>query len=219
MLQLIPGLGPTAAGRILDALDLAADPRTAWGDVAPPLRADASWQGFVDAMKTDAPWYAAIGLARVSYDPHLDRIHDDAEARRADLLQLEQIATGYPSAEAILTELTLHPPDATSDQAGVPLKDEDYLILPTIHSAKGQEWRSVHILNAVDGCIPSDLGTGSTHELEEERRLLYVAMTRAKDHLTLGLPLRFYVTQQPSNPATGFVAQRPRGIHLAKPGW
>jgi DNA helicase-2/ATP-dependent DNA helicase PcrA len=78
----------------------------------------------------------------------------------------------------------------------VPHKDEDYLILSTIHSAKGQEWKSVHVLNLVDGCIPSDLGTGTTEELEEERRLLYVAMTRAKDELNLMVPQRFYVHQQ-----------------------
>ncbi|TGN68560.1 ATP-dependent helicase [Paracoccus liaowanqingii] len=212
VLQLIPGIGPTAAGRILDALDLTPNPRSAWEDVAPPPRAAAGWPAFVAAMTTNAVWPAAIGLARAWYDPHLDRIHEDAEARRADLLQLEQIATGYPSAEAFLTELTLDPPDATSDQAGVPLKDEDYLILSTIHSAKGQEWRSVHILNAVDGCIPSDLGTSSTHELEEERRLLYVAMTRAKDHLTLGLPLRFYVTRQTRNGDRHIYAMRTRFI-------
>ena len=102
---------------------------------------------------------------------------------QADLLQLEQIASGYPSRERFLTELTLDPPDATSDQAGVPLRDEDYLILSTIHSAKGQEWKSVFVLNVVDGCIPSDLATGTSAEIEEERRLLYVAMTRAKDDL------------------------------------
>ena len=94
----------------------------------------------------------------------------------------------------------------------MPLKDEDYLILSTIHSAKGQEWKSVHVLNAVDGCIPSDLGTGSTHDLDEERRLLYVAMTRAKDHLTLGLPLRFYVTQQARNGDRHIYAMRTRFI-------
>ena len=74
------------------------------------------------------------------YQPHLERLHEDASTRQADLLQLEQIAGGYPSRERFLTELTLDPPDATSDQAGVPLLDEDYLILSTIHSAKGQEW-------------------------------------------------------------------------------
>ena len=116
--------------------------------------------------------------------------------RQADLLQLEQIAAGYPSRERFLTELTLDPPDATSDQSGVPLLDEDYLILSTIHSAKGQEWKSVFVLNAVDGCIPSDLGAGTTAEIEEERRLLYVAMTRAKDNLHLVVPQRFFTHGQ-----------------------
>ncbi len=111
-------------------------------------------------------------------------------------LQLEQIATGYPSRERFLTELTLDPPEATSDQAGVPLLDEDYLNLSTIHSAKGQEWKSVFVLNVVDGCMPSDLGTGQSHEIEEERRLLYVAMTRAKDDLHLMLPQRFFTHGQ-----------------------
>jgi DNA helicase-2/ATP-dependent DNA helicase PcrA len=118
---------------------------------------------------------------------------------QADLGQLVQIASTYPARERFLTELMLDPPDATSDEAGVPLLDEDYLILSTIHSAKGQEWRSVSVLNAIDGCIPSDLSTGNTAEIEEERRLLYVAMTRAKDHLDLILPQRFFAHQQKSS--------------------
>ena len=86
-----------------------------------------------------------------------------------------------PTRERFLTDLTLDPPSATSGEAGVSLRDEDYVILSTIHSAKGQEWRSVFVLNVVDGCIPSDMATGSAEEIEEERRLLYVAVTRAKD--------------------------------------
>ena len=125
------------------------------------------------------------------YEPHLERMHDDAVVRQADLVQLAQIASGYPSRERFLTELTLDPPGATSDEAGAPLLDEDYLVLSTIHSAKGQEWKSVFVLNTVDGCIPSDLGVGTTAEIEEERRLLYVAMTRARDHLHLIVPQRF----------------------------
>jgi DNA helicase-2/ATP-dependent DNA helicase PcrA len=74
--------------------------------------------------------------------------------------------------------------------------DEDYLILSTIHAAKGQEWSSVTVLNVVDGCIPGDLATATPVQLEEERRLLYVAMTRARHHLALMVPQRFYVTQQ-----------------------
>src|SRR5215831_5815805 len=102
---------------------------------------------------------------------------------RADLDQLQRIAAGYPSRTKFLTDLTLDPPSASSDEAGKPLLDEDYLILSTIHSAKGREWQAVFVLNVVDGCIPSDMSTGTVEEIEEERRLLYVAMTRAKDQL------------------------------------
>ena len=132
--------------------------------------------------------------------------------RQADLLQLQQIAAGYPSRERFLTELTLDPPDATSDQSGVPLLDEDYLILSTIHSAKGQEWKSVYMLNVVDGCMPSDLGVGSTAELEEERRLLYVAMTRAKDNLHLVMPQRFFTHGQNAQGDRHVYASRTRFI-------
>jgi DNA helicase-2/ATP-dependent DNA helicase PcrA len=109
-----------------------------------------------------------------------------------------------------LSELALDPPDATSDEARPRLIDEDYLVLSTIHSAKGQEWRSVFVLNCVDGCIPSDLATGSSEEMEEERRLLYVAMTRAKDELALILPQRLYVHGQPKNGDRSVYAARTR---------
>jgi DNA helicase-2/ATP-dependent DNA helicase PcrA len=109
-----------------------------------------------------------------------------------------------------LSELALDPPDATSDEAGPPLIDEDYLVLSTIHSAKGQEWRSVFVLNCVDGCIPSNLATGSSEEIEEERRLLYVARTRAKDELALIVPQRFYVQGQPKNGDRSVYAARTR---------
>ena len=138
--------------------------------------------------------------------------YEDAALREADLAQLAQIAATYPTRERFLTELTLDPPDATSDEAGVPLLDEDYLILSTIHSAKGQEWTSVFLLNTVDGCLPSDLAVGSTPEIEEERRLLYVAMTRAKDHLHLLVPQRFFTHGQRSTGDRHIYAQRTRFI-------
>jgi DNA helicase-2/ATP-dependent DNA helicase PcrA len=116
--------------------------------------------------------------------------------RAPDVAQLGQIAAGYGSRERFLTELTLDPPDATSGRAGADLKDEDYTILSTIHSAKGQEWHIVRILNVVDGCIPSDRATSMPEEIEEERRLLYVAMTRAKDELDLIVPQQFFTRQQ-----------------------
>jgi DNA helicase II / ATP-dependent DNA helicase PcrA len=149
---------------------------------------------------------------RLWYEPHLERLHADARVRRADLLQLEQIAAGYPTRERFLTELTLDPPNATSDRADAPLLDEDYLILSTIHSAKGQEWRSVYILNVVDGCIPSDMATSTPAEIDEERRLLYVAMTRAKDDLHLVVPQRFFRHQQPAAGDRHVYAARTRFI-------
>jgi DNA helicase-2/ATP-dependent DNA helicase PcrA len=212
--NLLPGVGPASAKRVLDDLAQSADPAGALCDLPSPPRAGADWPSFVDMMGNirHARWPADIELARVWYEPHLERIHEDAEIRQADLVQLEQIASGYPSRERFLTELTLDPPDATSDQAGVPLLDEDYLILSTIHSAKGQEWKSVFVLNVVDGCIPSDLGAGTTEELEEERRLLYVAMTRAKDSLHLLVPQRFFVHGQSAKGDRHLYASRTRFI-------
>jgi DNA helicase-2/ATP-dependent DNA helicase PcrA len=217
LMHLIPGVGPASAQRALDHMAGAADPVAALAGAPVPPRAGDDWRAFVDAV-TDisrSNWPADLELARLWYEPHLDRIHEDAETRRADLIQLEQIASGYPSRERFLTELTLDPPDATSDQAGVPLLDEDYLILSTIHSAKGQEWKSVYVLNVVDGCMPSDLGAGTSAELEEERRLLYVAMTRAKDDLHLLVPQRFFTHGQHARGDRHVYAARTRFIPSA----
>ncbi|WP_331000054.1 ATP-dependent helicase [Acetobacter garciniae] len=219
ILQLLPGVGPNSARRVLDTMQAAPDPLMALADMKAPPRAGEGWSGFVGTMQglrsRASGWPAEIGLVRHWYEPHLERLHEDATMRLADLVQLEQIAGGYPSREKFLTELTLDPPDATSDQAGVPLLDEDYLILSTIHSAKGQEWRSVFVLNAVDGCIPSDLGTGETEEIDEERRLLYVAMTRAKDSLDIMVPQRFYVHGQHGMGDRHVYAARTRFIERA----
>ena len=216
VLQLMPGIGPTSAQRVLDRMMEAADPIEALALAPTPPRAGDDWSAFIKTVKRlhsgAAGWPAELEAARLWYEPHLDRIHEDAVTRRADLIQLEQIAGGYPSRERFLTELTLDPPDATSDQAGVPLRDEDYLILSTIHSAKGQEWKSVFVLNVVDGCIPSDLSTGTTAEIEEERRLLYVAMTRAKDDLHLVVPQRFFTHQQNAHGDRHVYASRTRFV-------
>jgi len=216
LMQLIPGVGPASAQRILDHMHAAADPFQALSGASAPPRAGDDWNAFVATVGAlhgaRGPWPAELDCARRWYEPHLERIHEDAASRRADLIQLEQIATGYASRERFLTELTLDPPDATSDQAGVPLLDEDYLILSTIHSAKGQEWKSVFVLNVVDGCIPSDLGVGTSAEIEEERRLLYVAMTRAKDDLHLIVPQRFFTHGQSAQGDRHVYASRTRFI-------
>jgi DNA helicase-2/ATP-dependent DNA helicase PcrA len=214
VLHLLPGVGPASAQRVLDQMTEAADPISALCNLPSPPRSRDDWSAFVQAISNlrYSEWPADIERARLWYEPHLDRVHEDAESRRADLIQLEQIASGYPSRERFLTELTLDPPDATSDQAGVPRLDEDCLILSTIHSAKGQEWKSVFVLNAVDGCMPSDLGVGTSAELEEERRLLYVAMTRAKDDLDLIVPQRFFTYGQNSKGDRHVYASRTRFI-------
>jgi DNA helicase-2/ATP-dependent DNA helicase PcrA len=214
VLHLLPGVGPASAQRILDRMAEATDPLEALSTLPAPPRAGDDWTTFVETIGNlrYSEWPADLERARLWYEPHLDRIHEDAEIRRADLIQLEQIAGGYASRERFLTELTLDPPDATSDQAGVPLLDEDYLILSTIHSAKGQEWKSVYVLNVVDGCMPSDLGAGTSAELEEERRLLYVAMTRAKDDLHLMVPQRFFTHGQHSQGDRHVYASRTRFI-------
>ena len=216
VVQLIPGIGPATAARLLDAVAAAAEPIDAVDAFPAPARAQAEWAQFTALFRTlrtpGLRWPLEVELVRDWYQPHLERLHDDAPARAADLDQLVQLAAGYGSRENFLTELTLDPPEATSDRAGPPLLDEDYLILSTIHSAKGQEWKSVHVLNVVDGCIPSDMATGNNEDIEEERRLLYVAMTRAKEHLHLVVPNRFFIKQQAQMGDRHVYAQRTRFI-------
>ena len=119
--------------------------------------------------------------------------------RLGDLVQLERLAQQFATRDQFLAELALDPPAATGDLSGTPYLDEDYLILSTVHSAKGQEWDAVFILNVADGNFPSEFSTGRSDQIEEERRLLYVAMTRAKNDLHLIAPLKYYVANQPKN--------------------
>ena len=137
-----------------------------------------------------------MGLVREWYKPNMERIYDSGWTRLGDLEQLEHLSVSQPSRERFLTELTLDPPVMSSDQAGPASKDEDYVILSTIHSAKGQEWDIVYVLNVSDGNFPSEFAAGKPELLEEERRLLYVAMTRARNELHLCAPLKYQVTQQ-----------------------
>ncbi len=199
-LQLMTGVGPAGAAHAWEWTERHAFDLQTLATFKPSSAAQSEWPGFCDLLSglhTHAtPWPADLSLVRRWYEPRLETLHGDAQIRSGDLQQLEQIATGFDSRERFLSELTLDPPSATGAEAGPPMVDEDFLILSTIHSAKGQEWDAVYILNAVDGCIPSDMATGTPEEIEEERRLLYVAMTRAKSTLHLMRPLRFFVRQQ-----------------------
>ncbi len=218
-MQLVAGIGQKTASRVLRNVAAAAPALALLGEQPVPEGARATWLEFAalieDCGAAGAVWPAAFDRICRWYVTQIDRLHDDAQIRQADVDQLGRIASTYASAESFLTELTLDPPDATSDQAGPPLLDEDYLILSTIHSAKGQEWTAVSVLNAVDGCIPSDMATGSAAEIEEERRLLYVAMTRAREQLEIIVPHRFYVTHQAGFGDRHLYASRTRFISNA----
>jgi len=199
-LQLLAGVGPGGAGHAWEWLEQRGFDMQALGEFCPAGPAQSEWPSFsllITSLAAQTPaWPGQVGVVRRWYEPRLEALHGDAHARAGDLEQLEQIAGGFDSRERFLSELTLDPPGATGAESGPPYLDEDYLILSTIHSAKGQEWDTVFVLNVVDGCIPSDMATGTPEEIEEERRLLYVAMTRAKNSLYLCRPLRFFVRQQ-----------------------
>jgi DNA helicase II / ATP-dependent DNA helicase PcrA len=200
VLQLLPGIGPGAARRIIGRLfESGFRFETLKGQSIPTATAP-HWNKFCNCIAelgdSNLAWIEQVGFLRRWYEPHLERLYEYPAARVGDLDKLEQIAAGYATRERFLTEFTLDPPEATGAEAGTPHLDEDYLILSTIHSAKGQEWDAVFILNVSDGCIPSDMATRSPEQIEEERRVLGVAMTRAKHHLHLIQPLRFFRSQQ-----------------------
>ena len=204
VLQLLPGMGPVNARKVRRA---AAGPGRARSRRSKATRRRSRWrrttrklQALLQALaEPQRPWPGQVRQVRDWYQPHLERIYEHVHTRIGDLDQLEQLSAQYPSRERFITELTLDPPHATGDLAGTPLLDEDYLVLSTVHSAKGMEWDTVYVLNVVDGSFPSEFATGRNELIDEERRLLYVAMTRARNELQLCVPLKFPLAQQPQN--------------------
>jgi DNA helicase-2/ATP-dependent DNA helicase PcrA len=188
-LQLLPGIGPATAQHAFTRFEIAG-----WASLSQldePLRA--ILESLADPQ---CPWAGQVARVREWYEPHLERIYEQAQVRAGDLAQLERLALNFKDRESFLSELALDPPAASGDLSGDPHLDEDYLVLSTVHSAKGQEWDAVFVLNVADGSFPSEFSTGSPALIEEEKRLLYVAMTRAKRDLDLIAPLKYYVTQQ-----------------------
>jgi len=203
VLKLVAGIGPATAAQALEHFEGKAHNFKSLGYFEVPQPAKMDWKrfcAFIEKIADPAtPWQGQVGTVRDWYKPQLQRIYDAAFSRTGDLEQLEQLAAQSPSRERFLTELTLDPPSVTSDQSGMASKDEDYVILSTIHSAKGQEWDIVYVLNVADGNFPSEFSTGKPEMVEEERRILYVAMTRARNELHLCAPLKYAVTQQPKD--------------------
>ena len=188
-LQLLPGVGPAGAARVFTRFE-------AEGFSFKKIQTGSAELNELLTYLAESPWEGQVQRVREWYAPHLERLYDSALVRAGDLLQLERIAQNYQERQAFLTEMALDPPQATGDLSGEPYLDEDYLVLSTVHSAKGQEWEAVHILNVADGNFPSEFSTGRADLVEEERRLLYVAMTRAKSELHLIAPLKYYIASQ-----------------------
>jgi DNA helicase-2/ATP-dependent DNA helicase PcrA len=206
VLQLPQGMGPGTARRTIAELEVRGasdadpkDPLVRFITEAPSVPKPATEE--TDELRAAlsecrdeelTPPSAQLDRLRKFLDPVLIRRYDSARARIQDLEQLTALASAYRRREPFLSELTLDPPSSTGDLAGPPHLDDDWLVLSTIHSAKGLEWDVVYVIHAADGHIPSDMATGDAQELEEERRLLYVAMTRARDGLHISFPQRYY---------------------------
>ena len=214
VLQLLPGVGPAGARRAFAQFEAAGHRFERLRGHRIAAAAAEEWPGLCDLLDAiggdHVAWHGQVEQARLWYGPQLARVYDSPQVRIADLEQLERIASTYPSRERFLSDLALDPPDVTGDEAGDPHLDDDWLVLSTIHSAKGQEWDAVTVLNVVDGCIPSDMAVRDEEQVEEERRLLYVAMTRARDDLALVQPQRFYVHHQPRHGDRHVYAPRSR---------
>jgi len=197
VLQLLQGVGPVTADNAFRHIQNNGGIPSAIGSFKAPSAAKEEVGQLTDLMSDlarmrDTSVGAQIERIHQFYKPILKRVHENPETRASDIEHLMHLASGYDSRQRFLSELMLDPPTSTGDLAGPPLKDEDWLVLSTIHSAKGLEWDAVYLIHAADGNLPSDMATGSDAEIEEERRLAYVAMTRAKDFLYVLWPLRYY---------------------------
>ena len=195
LLKLLEGVGPKSAGALVAHLQAQGNrlEALATAEVPPAARkATGELRELLFAMARDETISESFERLSGFYEPILRLRYERADARLEDLATLAHVARGCDSRRAFLAELSLNPPEGSGDHAGPPHLDDDWLVLSTIHSAKGLEWEAVTVLNATDGMIPSDLATGRPEEVEEERRLLYVALTRAKRHLEVVYPQRYH---------------------------
>ena len=207
LLQLLPGIGESTARSAIAAMAESAWALEAFERFPPPPRARQAHARLAELLMQlrlrpsgGNEVAADITRIRVLYDDILRERYDRVEPRLSDLDQLQVIAGGYPDRGAFLAAIALEPPQGTQDLAVGGTDDEqDALILSTVHSAKGKEWDAVFLLWAVDGWFPMARALGDEDELEEERRLMYVAMTRARDHLAVTYPLNAYSTRRGSD--------------------
>jgi len=208
LLALLPGIGPRKAHQLMDLFAQSGGDFRVWREWKPPASTVKLWPQFVELIeglaRSRQDMSTQVHQVRTFYAPLLEELYDNPRPRARDLEQVEQIATRYKDRRTMLADITLDPPSSTQDLAGAPLLDEDYLILSTIHSAKGLEWDAVYVIHASDGNIPSDMATGTPEGVEEERRLFYVALTRAKNSLYVCFPLRYYYSGRNFHDRYGF---------------
>lgn len=200
VLVLLPGIGQVKAGTLLDELADAGGQFDVWSKFKPPAGLTDLWPRFIRLMNTlvagdegdDGSLAAELHAVRTFYSPLLEAAHDSVRARQEDLQQLEVMAARYQNRRDFLSEMTLDPPSSSQDWSASKAQDEDCMTLSTIHSAKGLEWDTVFVIHAADGSIPAEMATGTPEDIEEERRLFYVALTRAKNSLFISRPERQY---------------------------
>ncbi len=214
ILPLMPGIGPVRAREFSQMLAGAGGDFSVWAAWKPPAGAASLWPKLVSLLQdlavSNEALPAQVNRVRKFYGPILETNYDHVQPRLRDLEQLEQIAARWRSRRRMLMEMALDPPSSTQDFAGPPVLDDDYLVLSTIHSAKGLEWDAVYVIHAADGNIPSDMSTKDSEGVEEERRLFYVALTRAKNWLYVLCPLRYYHSYRPGVSDSFGMAQRTR---------
>lgn len=200
ILTLLPDLGPKRAEGLIQQLLQSGGDWQVWHQAKPPKRTQEIWPEFMQLLSRlvgDAlPLEAQLTEVREFYTPILEEKYDAAATRLRDIEQLEQMAHRFNDRRTMLSELTLDPPTSVSDLPDETTPDDDHLVLSTIHSAKGLEWDTVYVMSASDGYIPPDAATNSDEQLEEERRLLYVALTRAKNQLIVTYPQRYYLSRR-----------------------
>jgi DNA helicase-2/ATP-dependent DNA helicase PcrA len=202
LLKLLDGVGPARAERVLQELRAAPGGRPdlrRWPQAARHIPACSLEQAtlLIDALAADRADGAQNPCARVErlcapLAPLIRQRYADGPARMADLDQLASAARGSTDLGHFIAELALDPPASSADLAGPAHLDEDYLVLSTVHSAKGLEWEAVHVISAYDGNFPADMSAADEEEIAEERRLFYVALTRARRCLSVYVPLRYY---------------------------
>jgi DNA helicase-2/ATP-dependent DNA helicase PcrA len=186
------GLGKVSARRLSGVLAdqgiaggpeaIAAAPATARVGLATTL----SLLGVVDG---DSPVSEVTQACHDAVAALLEQHYPDWQRRAADVAAVAEAAGRHSDLRAFVGEQAIDPVTVAGDWAAQPHLDEDWLTLSTIHSAKGLEWSAVHLLRATDGAMPSDMALTSRAGLEEERRLFYVALTRARDTLSIYAPL------------------------------